>query len=86
MSEFYFAVFTGPQMTNGKSMTIKGGKKAATKRHRIAKSIDSTAGYVYYFDDARKEWRGWGYCRNYGAPFDQATAREIEAAWAAAGV
>lgn len=85
MSEFYFAVHTG-SVHSDRGGKIKGGKTAAAKRYRIAKKIDPTAGYVYYFDSARQEWRGWGYCRNMGHPFDQATARAIEAAWKAAGV
>lgn len=77
MSKHHFAVLSG---------ALPGGQKAAAKRNRIAKGIDSTAGYVYYYDKARNEWKGWGYCRNRGNPFDQRTANEITAAWAAAGV
>lgn len=78
MSEYFFAVLSG--------QTLPGGKKAAIKRNRIAKRIDNTAGYVYYYDDARREWMGWGYCRNRGNPFDQQTSAEIKSAWEAAGV
>ena len=77
MSEYFFATRSTP---------LPGGHKAAKKRDRIAKGVDKTAGYVYYRDAARNEWRGWGYCRSYGYPFDDATAREIEASWKAAGV
>ncbi len=77
MSEHLFAVRNTP---------LPGGKKAATKRNRIAREIDSTAGYVYYYDDARREWKGWGFCRNRGEPFDARTAREVQEAWTAAGV
>ena len=43
MSEYHFAVRTGK---------IKGGKKAAAKRDKIAKAIDRMAGYTYYYDEA----------------------------------
>ena len=85
MSDYCFAVHTGPtgSYLDGK---IKGGKKAAAKRDKIAKAIDRRAGYTYYYDEARREWRGWGYCANLGCPYDRATSSAIEAAWAAAGV
>lgn len=80
MSEYYFASFTGSQ-------TIKGGKKTAAKRSRIARKVGGAGcGYTYYYDDARKEWRGWGYCPNLGHPFDRDTALAIQTAWASAGV
>lgn len=79
MSEHFFAVL-------GENQELPGGKKAARKRDHIAKSIDRTAGYVYYRDDATHRTRGWGYCRNYGHPFDAATANAITEAWAQAGV
>lgn len=78
MSEQYlFAVRAGK---------LKGGTRAAAKRHRIARQTEEGAGYTYYFDDDCGVWRGWGYCPNLGHPFDSQTARKIMAAWAAAGV
>lgn len=79
MSEYYFDVLSQYQK-------LPGGKKTAAKRDRIAKQIDKTAGYVYCYDTAEHRNRGWGYCRNYGAPFDKATASAIREAWKVAGV
>ena len=81
MSQFYFAVFDGQF---GKR--LDGGQKRANQRHKIARSVDSEAGYVYYHAPGEHRWYGHGYCRNYGAPFDEATARAICEAWEAAGV
>ncbi len=77
MNQHFFAVRDTP---------LKGGKMAATKRNRIAREIDSTAGYVYFRDKSSGAWKGWGYCRNRGNPFDERTAREIQEAWTSAGV
>jgi hypothetical protein len=79
MSQYFFAVL-------GPSATLKGGKRAAAKRDRIARKIDRRAGYTYYYDTAERRNRGWGYCENRGEPFDAATAKAIETAWTEAGV
>ena len=81
MAQYFFAVHNGEF---GRKLT--GGIKAARKRDRIAKEIDPEAGYVYYYAEGEKRWYGHGYCRNLGAPFDGATARAVEEAWAKAGV
>lgn len=79
MSEYYFAVL-------GQYQTLEGGEVAAKRRDEIAKIIEPRAGYIYYYDDAEKRWRGWGYCPNLGAPFDQKCANEIQKEWAFAGI
>lgn len=79
MSQHFFAVL-------GQYAKLKGGKRTAAKRDRIARKIDREAGYNYYYDSAEHRYRGWGYCRNAGHPFDAATAKAIETAWAEAGV
>ena len=79
MTEHNFALL-------GQYQKLPGGKKTAVKRDRIAKKIDQSAGYTYYYDSAERRARGWGYCPNLGEPFDSATARAIQEAWATAGV
>lgn len=73
MSQYHFAA---------SNQKLPGGKFAAKQRDKIAKEIDPTAGFAYYYDEARHEHKSWGYCRNYGHPFDAATAKAIEQAWA----
>lgn len=73
MSQHHFAV---------SNQKLPGGKVAAKRRDKIAKEIDPTAGFIYYYDEARREYKSWGYCRSYGHPFDAATAKAIEQAWA----
>lgn len=75
LAEYLFAV-TRQQLPGKEAM--------AAQRDRIAKEIDPTAGYIYYYDNAQHQWMGWGYCRNYGEPANEATARAIEEAWAKA--
>lgn len=66
--EYFFAV------TNTR---IKGGEKTAKKRDKIAKTI------TYYFDKARHEWKGWGFIKNRGEPFNQNVSKKIIDAWKA---
>lgn len=79
--KYFFAVHNGQF-----GQKLKGGKTAAKRRDRIAKGIDSSAGYVYFYAAAERRWYGHGYCQNLGAPFDKAAATAIEEAWAKAGV
>lgn len=82
MSNHFFAVHDGQF---GKKLA--GGQKAARKRDRIARKVGGKGcGYTYYYAEGERRWYGHGYCPNLGEPFDSRTAREIEAAWAAAGV
>lgn len=74
MNEHYFAVL-------GEYQRLPGGEKTARKRNKIAKKIDPTAGYVYYFDSPTGKYRGWGYVQNRGEPFNSQIAREIQEAW-----
>ena len=64
-------------------------KAVATKRDRIARKVGGRGcgcGCGYISVRLPEGPRAWGYCPNLGEPFDRATAREIVAAWNAAGV
>lgn len=76
----------GPHFFSVINDAPRNWKTRARKRDRIARSIDATAGYVYYQDCGTRTHTAYGYVQNRGEPFDRAVAREIEAAWVAAGV
>lgn len=75
-AEYFFAVTR---------KEIKGGEKAANKRHALAAKIAQHAGYTYYYDKARHSWVGHGYCKNQGQAQNSRIESEILAAWKAAG-
>lgn len=81
MSEYYFAVL--PQYPG---TGIKGGKRTAAKRDRVARQVHPSAGYTYYYDQAEGRYKGWGYCANRGEPFDRDIAAAVQDAWRKAGV
>ena len=80
MSEYFFSVL-------GEYQSLKGGKKTAAKRNRIAREIGGKgSGYIYYYDDALRRYRGWGYTPNAGGLLGAATAKAVIDAWQKAGV
>jgi hypothetical protein len=65
---------------------IKGGAKAANKRHALSLQIAEHSGYTYYYSKSRHQWVGHGYCKNIGHAHNARIEAEIIAAWKAAGV
>lgn len=59
--------------------------RTVQRRDSIAREIAGrTAAFVQICEGGR--WLSWASIPNRGEPFDRALAREIEAAWKAAGV
>lgn len=75
MSEHYFGLQSG---------TIS--KRTVNKRDKIAREVGGERCGYTYANIPGDGWRGWGFIPNRGAPFDDARAKEIMAAWDAAGV
>lgn len=60
-------------------------KRTAAVRHKIAREVGGPdCGYTAA--EMPEGPRAWGYCTNKGEPFDSQRARDIKAAWTAAGV
>lgn len=72
---FNFAVTTKPV-----------SKRTSAKRDRIAREVGGRGCGYTTITEANGTPKSWGYAPNRGFPFDSQTAREIEAAWKAAGV
>lgn len=75
MSEHYFAATTEPVSA-----------QVSERRDRIAREVGGPGCGYTTISPPEGGQRSWGVCPNRGEPFDRATAREIMAAWAEAGV
>jgi len=75
MSEYYFAASRDGACPS---------RRVAARRDRIAGNTCPGAGYIRV--ETPEGLRAWGYLPNLGSPCDDRRAREIETAWAAAGI